>query len=233
MTCRTISHIVNIVAFNVIYSVRYIAEREAKMNVKMAMDDDFEKWGNMGNEQISKLLKEDITKENCGEKLKFVRWLSGKISKREIARVIGVSEATIRRLEAGGTEPTNEFMSRIAAICVIGISKFGKLKEAEKEKVSDALGTAGGVIAGIGGALGAVSAAGTVAGLSAAGMTSGLAAIGGGAMLTGIGVVAAIPVAAGLAGLGFVKAIKKICEANKLDCNEVDGKWEIRKQKPC
>jgi hypothetical protein len=58
-------------------------------------------------------------------------------------------------------------------------------------------------------------------------MTSGLAAIGGGTMLAGIGVVATIPVAAGFAGFGLVKGIKMLCEANKLDCNEVDGKWEI------
>ncbi len=187
----------------------------------------FEQWKSMSEEERDKYLKEEITKENCGDKMNFVRWISGKISKRELAKVIGVSEATIRRLEADDTQPTDEFMSRIAAICVIGISKFGKLKEAEKEKVSEALGASGGVIAGVGGALGAVSVLGTVGGLSAAGMTSGLAALGGGAMLTGIGVVASIPIATGLAGYGFVRGIKKICEANKLNCREINGKWEL------
>jgi ribosome-binding protein aMBF1 (putative translation factor) len=194
---------------------------------EMTMESEFEKWESMNQEERDKCLKEEVTKENCGDKINFVRWLSGKISKREFAQVVGVSEATIRRLEAHVTVATDEFMSRIAAICVIGISKFGKLKEAEKEKVSEAIGTTGGIIAGVGGALGAVSVAGSVAGLSAAGMTSGLAALGGGAMLTGIGVVAAIPVAAGLAGYGLVRGIKKICEANKMNCVEIDGKWEL------
>jgi len=147
------------------------------------------------------------------------------------AKMLGVSEATIRRLESGESEPTEAFMSRITALCVIGMAKFGKLKEAEKEKVSEVLGASGGVVAGVGGALGAVSAAGAVTGLSAAGMTSGLAALGGGAMLTGIGVVACIPVATGLAGYGLVKGIKSLCEANRLNCSEVAGRWEIRKDR--
>ena len=194
------------------------------------MKDEFERWEKMSESEVAEYLKEDVTKKNCGEKINFVRWISGRISKREFAKLLGVSEATIRRLELGETEPTDEFMSRITALCVIGISKFGKLKEAEKEKVSEALGVGGGVVAGVGGALGAVSAAGAVTGLSAAGMTSGLAALGGGAMLTGIGVVAAIPVAAGLAGYGLVRGIKRLCEANKLSCREKDGRWEISKE---
>lgn len=183
-------------------------------------------WKNANKEQLGKLLKEDVTKSNCGEKLKMVREISG-ISRRELAQKIGVSEATIRRIEAGQSKPTDEFMNRVRALCAIGMSKFGKLSESQKEKVSDTFGIAGGVVAGIGGAVGAVSASGAVAGLSAAGMTSGLAALGGGAMLAGIGVVAAIPIATGLAGLGLVKGIKKICEANKLSCQERQGKWEI------
>ena len=183
-------------------------------------------WANANEEQRRKLLEEEFTKSNCGEKLKLVRDIS-EISRRELAQKMGASEATIRRVETRQSEPTGEFMNRVRALCVIGISKFGKLSESEKEKVSDSLGVTGGVVAGIGGALGAVSVSGAVGGLSAAGMTSGLAALGGGAMLTGIGVVAAIPIATGLAGLGLVKGIKKICEANRLSCQEVNEKWEI------
>ena len=47
-------------------------------------------------------------------------------------------------------------------------------------------------------------------------------------MVAGIAVVAAIPVAVGAAGYGLVKAIKYICEANSLDCEEIDEHWEIR-----
>ena len=189
-------------------------------------NDEASEWKNADENQRKKLLEEEVTKANCGAKLKLVREISG-ISRRESAQKLGVSEATIRRLETGQSEATDEFMNRLRALCVIGIAKFGKLSESEKEKVSDSLGVAGGVVAGIGGAIGAISASGAVAGLSAAGMTSGLAALGGGAMLTGIGVVAAIPVATGIAGFGLVKGIKKICEANKLNCQAFNDRWEI------
>ena len=45
--------------------------------------------------------------------------------------------------------------------------------------------------------------------------------------VTGIGIVAAIPVATGIAGFGLVKGIKKICEANKLNCQAFSDRWEI------
>lgn len=188
--------------------------------------DELSEWKDADENQRKKLVQEEVTKANCDEKLKLVREISG-ISRRELAQKVGVSEATIRRMETGQSEPTDEFMNRVRALCVIGMAKFGKLSESEKGKVSNCLGAAGGVVAGIGGAIGAISASGAVAGLSAAGMTSGLAALGGGAMFTGIGVVAAIPIATGLAGLGLVKGIKKICEANKLNCQEVNEQWEL------
>ena len=143
-----------------------------------------------------------------------------------------MSEGTLRRLEACESEPTDEFMTRLHALSVIGIARFGKISSAEQEHVSEIVGTSGGVVAGVGGALGAIGAAGSVAGFSAAGITSGLAAIGGGAMLTGIGVVAAIPIATGLAGYGLVKGIKAIVEANGLSSQEVNGRWEIRTKEP-
>ena len=173
--------------------------------------------------------KEPVTKENCGAKLRLIRELLH-MFRRELARIIGVSESTLRRLEGGDTLPTDEFINRLQALHAIGSAKYAKLSTAEKEKVSEIVGAAGGSVAGVGGSIAAIGAAGAVSGFSAAGITSGLAAIGGGAMLTGIGVVAAIPVATGLAGYGLVKGIKKICEANNLSSEEVNGKWEIRRK---
>ncbi len=173
--------------------------------------------------------KESVTKENCGAKLRLIRELLH-MSRRELARIIGVSEATLRRLEGGDTLPTDEFINRLQALLAIGAAKYAKLSATEKEKVSEVVGAAGGSVAGVGGSIAAIGAAGAVSGFSAAGITSGLAAIGGGAMLTGIGIVAAIPVATGLAGYGLVKGIKKICEANNLSSEEVNGKWEIRRK---
>ena len=181
-------------------------------------------WGFESEEQKTRML-EPITEENCGSKLKLVREVSG-MSRRQLADVLGVAESTIYRLETNRTRPTMPFMYKLTALVAIGHESFSKMSEAEKERISECIGTTGGVAAGVGGAIGAISASGAVAGLSAAGITSGLAALGG-TMLGGIAVVAAIPVAAGFAGYGLVKAIKAICEANQLDCKKVDEHWEL------
>jgi len=170
---------------------------------------------------------EEITEENCGDKLKLIREISG-MSRRELARILGVSEATIRRLEDSDSMPSDEFLNKLRALCIIGHEKFSRLPDDEKEKVGEMIGFAGGSASGIGAVIAAVSAAG-VSGLSAAGITSGLAAIGGGMMIAGIGVVAAIPIATGLLGYGVIKGIKSICDANNLSCKEVNDRWEIRR----
>jgi DNA-binding XRE family transcriptional regulator len=178
------------------------------------------------NDRQKREMEEPVTPENCGEKLRLVREVSG-LSQRELARILGASESTIFRLESGKTLPTSDFMNRLKGLMTIGYHKFSKLSAAERQDLGETIGIGGGVTAGVGGAIAAVSGAGAVGGLSAAGITSGLAAIGGGAMLGGVAVVAAIPLAAGLAGYGLVKGIKAICEANELSCQEVDGRYEI------
>jgi DNA-binding XRE family transcriptional regulator len=182
------------------------------------------------DENQKKLMLEPITKENCGAKLKLVRDVSG-LSRRQLAKVIGVVESTICRLENGNTHPNSEFMLRLRGLFAIGIAKYSKMSENEKEHLSEYIGVGGGIVAGVGGAIGAISASGAVAGLSAAGITSGLAAIGG-SMLGGLAVVAIIPVAAGAAAYGLIKGIKAICKANQLDCKKVQDHWEIVPQKP-
>lgn len=180
-----------------------------------------------GSDKEREEMMEPITPENCGEKLLLVRKVSG-LSRRELAKVIGCSESTISRIEKKITLPTDDFLFRLIGLVTIGFSKYSNISDKEKEKISEVIGASGGILAGVGGAIGTVSASGAVAGLSAAGITSGLAAIGGGAILGGVAVVASIPVAVGLAGFGLVKGIKKICEANRLSCKEIDGKYEIR-----
>jgi DNA-binding XRE family transcriptional regulator len=178
------------------------------------------------SEEQKRAMEETITAENCGKKLKLVREVSG-LSRKELADIIGCSETTVFRLETEKSKPTEEFIYRLRALTVIGYHKFKALSDAEKATLGETLGAAGGVATGVAGSIAAVSAAGSVAGLSAAGITSGLAAIGGGSLLGGIGVVAAMPVAVGLAGYGLVKGIQAICFANDLACKEVDGRYEI------
>ena len=185
------------------------------------------------DEKEKALFEEPVTKENCGSKLKLIREVMG-ISRRQLAKTIGVSESTLRRLEdspdGGGTLPTEDFMNRLKALSVIGVTKYAEMSDSQKEKISEVVAASGGIIAGVGGSIAAIGAAGSVAGFSAAGITSGLATIGGGTMLAGIGVIAAIPVATGLLGFGLVKGIKAICDANKLATKEVNEKWEIRRK---
>ena len=202
-----------------------MTEKNKTKNGEEKVDDISSVWEFESEEQKQAML-EPINEANCGAKLKLVRDVSG-ISRRELAKVLGVSESTICRLETKKTKPTNDFLLRLTGLVAIGRAKYSQLSDKDKETISEYIGTAGGVAAGVGGAIGAISASGAVAGLSAAGMTSGLAALGGGAMLGGIAVVATIPVAVGAAGYGLVKGIKAICEANRLYCTEVDGKYEI------
>lgn len=182
------------------------------------------------NEEQEQAFKEAISSENCGDKLKLVREVSG-LSRKELAQALGCSDSTINRIETKKTLPTKDFMNRLSALTLIGHHKFRTLSDAEKSTLNDTLlaagGGAGGFTAGVAGSIAAVSAAGSVGGLSAAGITSGLAAIGGGTLLGGVGMVAAIPVAAGLAGYGLVKGIQNIAEANSLKVQEVDGRYEI------
>ena len=182
-------------------------------------------WEFETEEQREEML-ETITPENCGKKLRLVRAVSG-LSRRELAEVLDVAESTIYRLETKKTVPTTDFMLRLSALVAIGYARFAKMSEKDKEKISEYIGATGGIAAGVGGAIGAISASGAIAGLSAAGITSGLAALGGGTMLGGLAVVATIPVAVGFAGYGLVKGIKAICKANRLSCKEVDGHWEL------
>ncbi len=182
------------------------------------------------NESQAALMTEDITPENCGEKLKLIRKVS-RLKQKDLAKALGVSESTVARLEKVQTKPTDDFLLRLSGLVVIGHAKYSKLNDAERNDLSKYVGAAGGVGAGIAGSIGAISAGGAVAGLSAAGVTSGLAAIGGGAMLGGLAVVASIPVAAGIAGFGIAKGIKNICKANNLKCMEVDGRYELVPEK--
>lgn len=189
------------------------------------MTNPFATWDFQDEEQREAMM-EEVTKENCDKKLRLVRDISG-MSRRELAKVLAVSEATIRRLEAGGdSKPTDDFINKLRALCIIGHESFKKLSDAQKATLAEKIGVTGGAASGIAGTIAAVSAAGVIPGLSAAGITSGLAALGGGAMLLGVGVVAAVPLAAGLLGMGVAKAIKKICEENKISCEKVDSRWE-------
>ncbi|MCY4152851.1 MAG: helix-turn-helix transcriptional regulator [Aestuariivita sp.] len=159
------------------------------------------------------------SREEVGEALKFVRLEAG-VGRRELAKMLGCSISTITRLENGDTQATDEMYNRLKALMIIG-------QNYSYDNTAEIAAGAAGAAGGVAGATAAVSAAGSVAGLSATGMTSGLAALGLGSMATGIGVIAAIPIAAGLASYGVIKGITSLAKANKLDCKKLDDVLEI------
>lgn len=181
------------------------------------------------SEEQKQAFTEEISQDNCYSKLILIRDELN-MTKRDLAKVIGCSESTISRIESKKTKPTKDFMIRLQCLVLIGYSKYSSLSEKDKKTLNEYLAAAGGALSGTAGAIGLIATSGGIAGLSAAGVLSGLSAIGGTAA-AGLGIVASIPVAAGLAGFGIVKGIKSICEANDLNCKEIDGRYEIIKKK--
>ncbi|AFY36917.1 transcriptional regulator, XRE family [[Leptolyngbya] sp. PCC 7376] len=149
---------------------------------------------------------------------------------KDLAYVIGCSEATISRLLSAVTYPSDDMLKQGAILITLGHNKYSKLSNSEKEKISEAIGAVGGGAVGMGAITGAISVLGSVAGLSAAGITSGLATLGGligGGMVAGVMVAAAFPIAAGAAGLGVVAGIKHLATEYQVQQTDIDPRWEL------
>lgn len=152
------------------------------------------------------------------------------LSVRRVASALNCSEATLARLLAQKTWPTQEMLRQSAVLIEIGFERYCKLSKAEREKISQALGTVGGGSVGFASVTAVVSALGSVGGLSAAGITSGLAAMGsivGGGMMAGVALAAAMPMAAAGAGYGIVCAAKRFASQRRLNQEDLDTRWEI------
>ena len=138
-------------------------------------------------------------------------------------------QASLGRILAFTSLPTSEFIKQVGIMLGIGIEKYERLSSAEKEHISEIIGTGGATAFGFGGITAAVSASGAVAGLSAAGISSGLAAIGslvGGGMAAGVAVAAAIPLAAGAAGYAIIKGVKFFFSQRELNSTDINARWE-------
>jgi hypothetical protein len=171
----------------------------------------------------------EINEENC-RLLLAVFMEKNHIAVPRVCRAIGCSKATLGRLLSFTTLPTAEFIKQTGIMIAIGIAKYENLSSAEKEKISEVIGTGSATAFGFAGIAAAVSASGTVAGLSATGISSGLYAIGtlvGGGMAAGVVVAAAIPLAAGAAGYGIIKGVKFFFSERELNSKEINPRWEI------
>jgi hypothetical protein len=148
---------------------------------------------------------------------------------KKVSNAIDCSKASLNRIIAGQTLPSDEMLRQSAIMIELGFKSYSKLSLAEKEKISEILGVVGGSAIGIGSVTAAVSTLG-FAGLSAAGITSGLTALGtiiGGGMAAGLSVVAAIPIGAAVLGYGVIKAVKATLESHKHSKEKYDPFWEI------
>ncbi len=172
---------------------------------------------------------EAITRDNCRVFLAALMDREGAESKA-VAKAIGCGQGTVERILAGKTAPSDDMLKQVGILSALGFSRYKKLSDAEKEKISEAIGAVSGAGLGFAGITAAVSAAGVVTGLSAAGIASGLAAIGalvGGGMVAGIVAVAAIPIAAGAAGYAIIKGIKAIFDGKGIEDERYDPAWEL------
>lgn len=167
---------------------------------------------------------EAITRENCGQALKKIRGKFGRMSLEDLAKVLGVSRSTVMRIEDGRTLPSDEFMNRLKAIQIIGISKFRMLSEKDKTKFSAVLEELGEDVEAATKILTKLMSKE----LFPLGIAAGMGTLGGAAFV--VGSIASIPVLTGLAGYGLIKGMKAILQANDLKCTEVDGRWEIEKK---
>lgn len=147
---------------------------------------------------------------------------------RKTARAIGCSEATLARLLSGATVPSDEMLKQTGALVEIGFARYSKLSRAEREQISEAIGTASGGVLGFGSITAAISALG-IPGLSGAGISSGLAALGtlvGGGMVAGVLVATAIPIVSAAVGFGLIKGVKYFFSERQLSSDSLDPHWE-------
>lgn len=155
---------------------------------------------------------DSITRENC-KVLLAVFIEENDLSAQEIAKAISCSEETISRILAGETLPTDKMLIEVGILIETGFDRYSNLSKSERKEILETIGTVGAGAIGFSAITASVSTLGAISGLSAAGVTSGLGALGaivGGSMVAGISVAAAIPIAAGAAGYGVIKAAKFI-----------------------
>ena len=155
---------------------------------------------------------------------------SNKLAPRRVAAAIPCSDATLMRLTMGLTLPTDEMLREGAFLMELGFERYGKLSQAQRQKLSESLGVVGGGTVGFASVSAAVSTLSVVSGLSAAGISSGLASlcsIVGGGTAAGVSVAAGLPVAAAGIGYGIARGVKHAAATRRLNQREVESRWEI------
>jgi hypothetical protein len=155
--------------------------------------------------------------------------LENKLNISKIAIALNCSVPTLNRLLRNQSKPSEEMLKQTAILIIIGLEKYAKLSEAEKEKYSEKIGPLVGAGLGLASIPTIIGGLGT-AGLSGAGIMSGLATAGaivGGGAAAGIVVVGSGAVLAGIAGYSIVKGVKYAVRGFKIKQKNQDKRWEI------
>jgi transcriptional regulator with XRE-family HTH domain len=171
---------------------------------------------------------EEITRKNCGKILKRIRENFGSMSLQDFAKLIGVSRSTIMRIEDGRTLPSNEFLNRLKAIQLIGVSKFRMLSNKNKAHFTGLIEEAGENPEEISKII--EKEMHNI--LTPAGILAGFGVVGGASLIASSNVISSIPILSGLSGYGLLKGLKAVLKANDFRATEVDGRWEIIRKKP-
>src|SRR5438552_7890238 len=105
----------------------------------------------------------EINERNC--RLLLAAFMEkNNVTAPRACRAIGCSTASLGRILALTSLSTAEFMKQTGIMIAIGMEKYEKLSNAEKEHISAMIGTGGATVFGFGGITAAVSASGTVPG---------------------------------------------------------------------
>jgi len=153
-------------------------------------------------------VEDKITPENCSEKLKLIRE-NASISRGELAKILGVPESTILRIEDKKKKniPRNDFLNRLRAIQILGYAKYNDLSPLENKYSADLM---------------------TGKLLTVRGVTCGLYFLGS-VGFTDINITLNnIPV--GQPGYGIIKSLDIICKKNQLIGHFKNGQLEISKK---
>lgn len=130
---------------------------------------------------------------------------------QKVAEKLNWSTSVWNRLISGKTRPTEKSMKQCFLMFCMGFEDYSRLSKKEVESITEKMGAVTAAGFGTVAVKAIISSVGAASGLSAAGIMSGLRVLGsfvGGGAAAGISVVAAIPVATGLAGWGIIKIIK-------------------------
>lgn len=151
---------------------------------------------------------------------------------RQVAESLECSLPTFNRLISGMSKPTEKAIKETEKMMklteISNFEDYSKIPASERQKVVEKINSDGPTAAG--GAAATMAVVSVAGGVSAAAISSTLATIGsaiGGGMLSGIAVLAAVPLAIGTAAVGVDHLVNHVSHERRLNSTEIDSDWEF------